>query len=312
MHHRLSRCWMCLSVRTATSDRRRPQPRRTASIARSRSPSLVVTSGGFSSFWACWTESQFPTRTPLDLAPLTRDMPAASSGAVQEVEPGDLIAADLIAANQGKDYWLEGIRIIDQSGRKGAKPAAEKHIVKVGEAVPDIPLVNQDGAQVHFSDFKGKAVLVTFIYTRCPMPAFCPRLSSQFAKIHEALAKTPGDYDRTHLLTISFDPKYDTAPVLRKYGLAYLDNRAEGFSHWGFASTDPADLRKLADAFGLQYFEEDNQISHTMDIVLIGPNGTVAKYWATEWSTAELEEALRREARSARVDSVPGHGGGKG
>jgi protein SCO1/2 len=233
-------------------------------------------------------------------------------GAVHEVQPGDAIVADLIAANQGKDFWLEGIRIIDVSGRKTAKPAATRHILKVGEPVPDLELINQDGVPFHFSDFKGKAVLATFIYTRCPMPAFCPRLSSQFAKIHEALAKTPEDYSRTHLLTISFDPKYDTAPVLRRYGLAYLDNHAEGFSHWDFASANQVDMRKLADAFGLEYFEEDNQISHTMDIVLVAPDGTVAKYWATEWTAAELEEALRREARSAPADASQSHHGVKG
>src|ERR1017187_8862535 len=81
MHHRLSRCWMCLSVSEATSDRRSPQPSRMASIARSRRPFFVVTSGVFRSLWACWTDSQFPTRTPTDLAPFTRVMPAASSGA---------------------------------------------------------------------------------------------------------------------------------------------------------------------------------------------------------------------------------------
>src|ERR1035441_1903428 len=77
-HQRLSRCRMCFSVSAATSDRRSPQPRRMASIARSRSPFLVDTSGVFRSFCACWTDNQFPTRTPTDLAPFTR---AASSGA---------------------------------------------------------------------------------------------------------------------------------------------------------------------------------------------------------------------------------------
>ena len=81
MHQRLSRCWMCFNVSAATSDRRSPQPSSTASIARSRSPFLVVTSGASSNFWVCWTESQFPTRTPFDLAPFTRVIPAASSGA---------------------------------------------------------------------------------------------------------------------------------------------------------------------------------------------------------------------------------------
>ena len=139
-------------------------------------------------------------------------------------------------------------------------------------------------------------MLLTFVYTRCPMPNFCPRLSSQFARIHDDLAKTPDLIAKTHLLTVSFDPKYDTAPVLRRYGLAYLDNDASGFAQWDFASAAPSDLRKLANAFGLIYLEQGNQISHSMDIVLISPQGKIVKYWATDWTTAELEDALRTEA----------------
>jgi protein SCO1/2 len=137
------------------------------------------------------------------------------------------------------------------------------------------------------------------------MPTFCPRLSSQFARIHGALKKTPDDYRKTHLLTISFDPKYDTAPVLRKYGLAYLDDDASGFAHWDFAFTTPGDLRNLAEAFGLEYFEEDNQISHTMNIVLITPDGRVARYWSTEWTASELENALREQAAKVTAKFPP-------
>jgi len=228
-------------------------------------------------------------------------------GVSQQVRPGDLIAANLMVAKNG-NYWLEDVRITDQSGRTAARSAVVTHTLRVGERAPDLPLINQDGKTIHLSDFRGKALLITFIYTRCPMPAFCPRLSSQFAKIHEHLAKTPADCDKTHLLTISFDPKYDTAPVLRRYGLAYLDNDASGFSHWDFASTNAADLRKLAEAFGLTYIEEDNQISHSMDIVLLTPDGLVAQYWATAWTATELEEALRQEARSASVATAKAAG----
>jgi protein SCO1/2 len=220
--------------------------------------------------------------------------------ALKEVEPGDTIDADLISVNGGKEYWLQSFRVVDRSGLQNAKPAI-KHAINIGDPVPDIPMINQDGKQIHFGDFKGKSVLITFVYTRCPVPAFCPRLSSQFARIHEDLVKSPGDYDKTHLLTISFDPKYDTAPVLRKYGLAYLDNHEEGFAHWDFASADPADMRRIADTFGLEYFEEDNQISHSMDIVLLTAEGRVAKYWSTQWTTAELESALRQQANSRGV-----------
>ena len=111
------------------------------------------------------------------------------------------------------------------------------------------------------------------------------------------MRKTPDDYARTHLVTVSFDPQYDTPEVLRKYGMAYLRDDAAGFSHWDFASAPPEKLRDLANAFGLYYLEEDNQISHSMNIVLIAPDGTVAKYWSADWTTPELEDALRTAAR---------------
>lgn len=227
---------------------------------------------------------------------------------MKELQPGDKITAQLVAADNGTDIWLENVRITDRSGRRAAKAPASPHLLAVGESVPNLPLTNQDGKTFRLRDFKGKAVLVTFIYTRCPVPTFCPRLSSQFARIHDDLKKTPDDYRKTHLLSISFDPKYDTAPVLRKYGLAYLDNDPSGFAHWDFASSTPGDLRQLANAFGLEYYEEDNQISHTMDIVLIAPDGTVAKYWSTEWTAAELENALREQAAKVRTGSAEAPG----
>lgn len=238
---------------------------------------------------------------------MTMSYPVKDQNGFRQVEPGDVIAANVITAKNGNDYWLENLRISDESGRKTAKPGTV-HRLDIGDHVPDLTLVNQDGKSFHLGDFKGKAVLITFIYTRCPVPTFCPRLSGQFAKIQDDLARTPVDFAKTHLVTISFDPKYDTPPVLRKYGLAYLDNDPTGFSHWDFASTNAGDLRKLADAFGLEYFEEDNQIAHSMVIVLMSPEGTVAKYWSTEWTTAELEDALRQQEK---VGVVPAKADGQ-
>ncbi|MGD0416062.1 MAG: SCO family protein [Terriglobales bacterium] len=217
---------------------------------------------------------------------------------VQELQPGDKIAAEVVIGKDPSDYWLEDVRITDESARIPAKPPAAPRMLMPGERVPDVALINQDGRTIHLADFAGKALLVTFIYTRCPMPDFCPRLSSQFARIHDELKKNPGDYSKTHLLTISFDPKYDTPAVLRKYGLAYLDGDASGFSHWDFASTNPTDLRRLAQAFGLQYEEKDNQISHNMSIVLIAPDGKVAKFWSTDWTWTELMETMQNAAHA--------------
>jgi len=226
---------------------------------------------------------------------MTMPYKVKNTAMLQELQPGDRIAAEVVVSQDGNDYWLENIRITDESGRGKVQPA-ELHMLMPGEKVPDVPLVNQDGQTIHLKDFSGKAVLVTFIYTRCPVPTFCPRLSSQFARIHNELKTTPNDYSKTHLLTISFDPKYDTPAVLRKYGLAYLEGDASGFSQWDFASTKEADMRRLAQAFGLDYQEQDNQISHTMNIALIAPDGRLVKSWSTEWTADELLKALRQAA----------------
>ncbi len=215
---------------------------------------------------------------------------------MQNVEPGDKISAELVVGSDRSDYWLENVRITDQSGRGKIRLAPGSKMLAPGTPAPKVTLVNQDGRKIHLSDFTGKALLVTFIYTRCPMPDFCPRLSSEFARIQNELKKTPDDYNKTHLLTISFDPKYDTPAVLRKYGLNYLDGDENGFAHWDFASTNPDEMHRLAEAFGLEYGGDENQITHSMVIVLIAPDGTVSNYWSTNWTWTELMASLQHAA----------------
>ena len=217
---------------------------------------------------------------------------------VQELQPGDMIAAEVVVGSDRSDYWLEDVRITDESGRGQQRPVAGTLMLMPGARVPDVTLINQDGRTIHLSDFRGKALLVTFIYTRCPMPDFCPRLSSQFAQIQNELKKSPADYSKTHLLTISFDSKHDSPVVLRQYGLSYLNGDSSGFSHWDFASANPAKLQPLAQAFGLQYEEKDNQIIHTMNIVLVAPDGTMSKFWSTDWPWTDLLDSMKNAERT--------------
>ena len=105
------------------------------------------------------------------------------------LKPGDVIDANIFVLRDGSDFWLQGVRITERASASNNTRSGTGHMVKPGEHVPDLEFVNQDGKTLHLSDFKGKAVLMTFIYTRCPLPEFCPRLSSQFAKIQEDLAK---------------------------------------------------------------------------------------------------------------------------
>lgn len=220
---------------------------------------------------------------------------------IEEVQPGDQVAADLLVHSSSGDYLLDDVVITGESRRNRLPPALPPHQLLVGEQVPDVPLVNQDGKTIHLGDYRRKTVLVTFIYTRCPMPTACPLITSHFAKVNEQLATDPQAYARSHLISITLDPDYDKPPVLRQYGLAYLDDKATEFSHWEFADTTPADLKKLAAAFGLEYTAEDNQITHTMQTTLIGPDNKVAQIWeGSGWNPEEVANSVKAAISKAK------------
>ena len=214
----------------------------------------------------------------------------------QKLEPGDTITADLVVDREQKN-WLEKVKIADRSGRE-ARPSITADELDTGAAIPDVKLINQDGKTIHLSDFKGKAVLITFIYTRCPFADFCPLISHEFAALDRELAKTPGDYERTHLVSVSLDPAFDKPPVLRSYGLTYVKN----FAHWDFVATEPADLKQLAKAFNLTYYEQGQQIVHNLRTVLLATDGAVARVWSgNEWRKQEIVEAVRTAAAGVYI-----------
>ena len=218
----------------------------------------------------------------------------------KNVQPADVIRADVVVPQPGQ-FWLENVKVIGKVAARTAAEGPAPQVLMVGDKAPDVPMVNQDGKTLHFSQFKGQAVLLTFIYTRCPFPDYCPLISRQFSAIQKELAKNPDDYKKTHLISISLDPKYDTAAVLHAYGLTYLDHDPKGFNHWDFVSTTRADLEKLTGSFGLSLSQEDGQISHSLNTILLAPDGTVAEMWpGNEWQPSEVLDVMRHTVAPAK------------
>ena len=127
-------------------------------------------------------------------------------GFAQVSNPADLIRAQVVVEKPNQ-FYLEHLMVTGRSGAGSSPSSAARRVLMVGEKVPDVPLVNQDGKSIRFSQLKGKAVLLTFIYTRCPFPDYCPLLSRQFAAIQKDLANNPEDFKRTHLISISSGPE---------------------------------------------------------------------------------------------------------
>ena len=200
---------------------------------------------------------------------------------------GDSITADLIV--QGDDYWLENVKVTQKAG---APPPSrtEFHMPSPGEEVPNFKLVNQSSRRISLAQYRGKTLILTFIYTRCPYPDFCPRVTGLFAELNRQLAADRKLYARTHLLSISFDPKFDTPKVLTDYGHQWAGKDPGVFDHWEFAVVSEADLPRMAKFFGLTVIPEKNDIiTHSLSTAVIGPDGKIFRwYHGADWQAAGL------------------------
>lgn len=210
----------------------------------------------------------------------------------QFIAVGDEIAATLVV--DGSHSWLENVQITKET----ADPSTTTGIVEAreGDEVPDYELVNQDSKDIRIHNYRGKALVLTFIYTRCPLPEYCTLMSNNFADIDRQLQQQPQLYEKTHLLSISIDPDYDTPKVLRSYGAAHTEQySSETFSHWEFATGTKDQVKGIAQFFGLRYFDENGQITHGLRTVIIGPDGKVLKvYRGNDWKPDELMRDLQK------------------
>jgi protein SCO1/2 len=143
-------------------------------------------------------------------------------------------------------------------------------LAAVGSAVPDFTLIDQTGTPLSLASLRGTVVAITFIYTRCPLPDYCPRMIENFRAIRTRFA---GRMARDLvLLTVSFDPKYDTPDELARYATA---NRA-AVPGWHFLTGEPAQIERVCDAFGIQYFAEEGLITHSLQTAVIDRAGRLA------------------------------------
>jgi len=168
-----------------------------------------------------------------------------------------------------------------------------------GDKVPDFALRNQDGRTIHLDQFRGRELLITFIYTRCPLPNFCPRVTHNFADINRQLASDPALYNKTHLLCVTFDPDNDTPERLRAYGASYIGSDAKSaFAHWDFAAPAKLELAKLAQYFDVGITQAaDNSITHTLSTTLIGADGKVVRFYSgNEWTADQVLADMRQAA----------------
>ncbi len=219
-------------------------------------------------------------------------VPGADLGAFRD---GQKIAATLVEAAAG-DFRLEGIRILDPQQERDLAAAAlalrqdthtrGKHAYReIGETAPAFALANQDGAVVRFDHFRGKRVVLNFIFTRCPVPTMCPAATAKMMALQGA-AKAAGIRD-LELVSISFDTDYDTPPVLKKYA----SDRGIDTSNFSFLTGPKDAIADLLRQFGVYAIPGENLYRHTLATILIGADGKIVH--RTDESSWSPDDFLR-------------------
>ncbi len=229
---------------------------------------------------------------------MTMDFVIKEDWVWDDLLPGSEIRAELVVDKQAKNpYWLEKIGILAVAIPGQEAPPINDNFAQIGKPVPDFTLTNQDGKKISIKDFKGKPLAITFIYSKCPLPEYCIKMSTNFSDLANQLMADPAQKDKFRLLSISFDPANDTPEKLRSYGLGYLGKGAKPeFSVWQLAVGRDEEVRKIADFFGLRYEIDPNDkanFNHSLRTAVIAPDGTVKKILAgNTWTPAELQREL--------------------
>ncbi|HEY0428485.1 MAG TPA: SCO family protein [Pyrinomonadaceae bacterium] len=222
---------------------------------------------------------------------MTMEFPIKDDWVWDDLTKDSEIRATLVVDKDG--YWLENIGIIAAPNPNQPAPTPNENFAQIGREIPDFALTNQDGKRFSLKNYRGKALAITFIYTKCPLPDYCILMSKNFSDLANQLNENAELKDKIRLLSISFDPKNDTPEKLKQYGLGYLgkDSKA-GFTVWQLATGSDKEVQSIADFFGLRY-ETDSadkaQINHSLRTAVIAPDGKVTKIFAgNEWTTNDL------------------------
>jgi protein SCO1/2 len=219
----------------------------------------------------------------------------------EDLRPGDEVEGRLVVRKEKgevAEYDLEDLAVtrpappqafkLDLSGGTPALKAIPP-VLKPGEAVPDFSVTTQGGTTLKLSDLRGKVVALTFIYTRCPIPDFCPLMDRRFGQLAEAIRAVPARAEHVRLLSISFDPEHDTPAVLT----AHARTRGAEPPLWTFAVATHQELGQIGPRLGLTYGPSKDEIIHNLTTAVIDAEGKLVRLEAGKgWEVPDLAKTI--------------------
>ena len=212
--------------------------------------------------------------------------------ALSERRPGELIKATLVVTeNAGR------LEHIVRTGEAPLPPEAVTEVPRVvlapGDPVPDASFTDQQGRTRRLSEWRGRAIAVTFIYTRCPLPDFCPLLDRNFTVVQRKVLDSGELAANVHLLSVTFDPRYDTPDVLRAHARKVGSNDAV----WTWLTGNEIEIDRFASSLGVSILRGDQplaEITHNLRTVVLDREGRVQQVFnGNDWKPEDLLAVLR-------------------
>ena len=215
---------------------------------------------------------------------------------IADIKIGDGISFRLTATL--KDLFLDQVKKIPASEVRVAEPTPAASVssraserLREGGLAPFFTLTNQNGEPITLETFHGRPFVLTFIFTRCPIPTFCPRISQNFLELQEAIKSDEALAEKVRLLSITLDPGFDTPEILK----AYAEHQKADSHIWTFATGEPVEIDKLTQSFAVHVQPEGGTISHGLATALVSPDGKVVKIWrGNSWQPSEVIDELRK------------------
>ncbi len=217
---------------------------------------------------------------------MTMDFVVQDAWVLDVAAPGDRVTATLVL--DGARSWLEAVAITKADSSSAG--AAGGELVAPGTPLPDVALLDQDGRDVSPSTYHGRWAVYTFIYTRCPLPDFCPLMMRRLNEVAAGLAEQ-GRRDDVWLLAVTVDPEFDRPPVLRAFGdrLLEADPDAGRYARTALLTGTTESIRTLASLFQLTYEAAGEEIIHGLRTVVVDPDGRVVRtFTGSDWSPADV------------------------
>lgn len=230
------------------------------------------------------------------MAAMTMPFVVKDTNQLTGLAPGDPVSFEILVT--AKDGWIEHLQKLPEARDTNIPTTGPFRLVRdveplaPGDPLPDYGFTNELGQPVRLASFRGQALAITFIFTRCPYPTFCPRMSALFHDTLEALDRDPQAPANVHFLTVSFDPDYDTPEQLKLYAEAlHYDPR-----RWNFLTGGLLDITALADGFGMKFWHEGAGINHNLRTAVVDARGRVqtvlpGNTWTAETLAAEMVKA---------------------